>query len=118
MSSNVVIYHNPRCSKSRAAVEFLREKGVPYKEVLYLETPITSCEVEGLARVLGLHPLEFMRTKEKVFKELGLSKDDVRQPSEWFQIMADNPILIERPIVLRDGKARIGRPTESILEVL
>ncbi len=118
MSSNVVIYHNPRCSKSRAAVSLLQEKGVSFKEVLYLETPLTACEVAGLARVLDKHPLEFMRTGEKLFKELGLSRNDDRDEGQWFQIMADNPILIERPIVIKGGKARIGRPTEQILEVL
>lgn len=118
MSENVVIYHNPRCSKSRAAMKLLQEKGIEFKEVLYLENPITPCEIEGLAKALDLEPLQFIRTGEKVFKELGLSKKDVREPGEWFQIMADNPILIERPIVLKGAKARIGRPTEMILEVL
>lgn len=114
----MVIYHNPRCSKSRAAVALLEENGVAYQEVLYLEASLSACEVEGLGRVLGADPLEFMRTGEKVFKELGLSRNDVRQPDEWFQIMAENPILIERPIVLKGDQARIGRPTERILEVL
>lgn len=118
MSDNVVIYHNPRCSKSRAAIKLLQEKGIEFQEVLYLETPLTSCEVEGLAKALDLHPLEFMRTKENVFKELGLSKDDIREPGQWFQVMADNPILMERPIVVKGQKAHIGRPTEAILEVL
>jgi len=118
MNSNVVIYHNPRCSKSRAAVKLLQEKGVDFREVLYLETPPSACELEGLAKAMDLEPLQFMRTKEKVFKELGLSKKDVREPAKWFQIMADNPILIERPIVLKGDKARLGRPTERILEVL
>jgi len=118
MSANVVIYHNPRCSKSRAAVSLLQEKGIEFKEILYLDSPISACEVEGLGKALGLKPLEFMRTGEKVFKELGLSKDDDRQDAQWFEIMADNPILIERPIVLKGEKARIGRPTEQILEVL
>jgi len=118
MSDNVVIYHNPRCSKSRAAVKLLQEKGVEYKEVLYLENSISACELAGLSKVLDLEPLQFIRTGEKIFKELGLSKKDVREPDEWFQIMADNPILIERPIVLKGELARIGRPTERILEVL
>ena len=118
MSKNVVVYHNPRCSKSRAAVSLLQEKGIDFTEVHYLEIPISACEVEGLARALGLKPLEFMRTGEKSFRELGLSKKDERPDSEWFQIMAENPILIERPIVLKGGQARIGRPTEQILEVL
>lgn len=118
MTENVVIYHNPRCSKSRAALSLLQEKGIEFKEVHYLEGSLSTCEVEGLAKLLGMGPLEFMRTKEKVFQELGLSKDDIREDSEWFQIMADNPILIERPIVLKGEKARIGRPTEQILEVL
>jgi arsenate reductase (glutaredoxin) len=118
MSNNVVIYHNPRCSKSRAAVKLLEENGIAFREVLYLESALSACEIEGLANALGLQPLQFMRTKEKLFRELGLSRDDVREPSEWFQIMADNPILMERPIVLKGDTARIGRPTEKILEVL
>ena len=118
MSIEAVIYHNPRCSKSRAAMTLLEEKGVDFREVLYLEAGMSACEIEGLAGALGLQPLQFIRTKEKLFKELGLSRDDVRKPSEWFKIMAENPILMERPIVLKGDKARIGRPTERILEVL
>jgi len=114
----VVVYSNPRCSKSRAALALLAEKGISYREVHYLETPISPCELEGLANALGIEPLEFMRTKEKRFAELGLSRDDDRTRDEWFRIISENIILLERPIVVNGNKARIGRPTESILEIL
>jgi len=118
MSSDVVVYSNPNCSKSRATLALLEERGVSYREVRYLESHISPCELEGLANALGLEPLEFMRTSEKLFSELGLAKDDVRTRDQWFQIMSDNMILMERPIVVKGNTARIGRPTERILEIL
>jgi arsenate reductase (glutaredoxin) len=118
MGENVVIYHNPRCSKSRAALSLLKEQGESVREIRYLETPISPCELAALAKGMGLEPLQFMRTGEKVFTELGLTREDSRPREEWFQIMADHPILIERPIVVKGDKVRLGRPVDRILEIL
>ncbi len=114
----VTIYHNPRCSKSRQTLALLRERGLDVEIVEYLKTPPTVQELEGFCRRMGKQPLELIRQKEKRFQELGLSADDSRSSREWLQIVADNPILMERPIVVKGGKAAVGRPPEKILRIL
>lgn len=112
------IYHNPRCSKSRQALALLHERGEEPRVILYLQTPPTVAELDALSRAMKLEPLEFMRTGEKRFKELGLSTSDQRARKEWLRLMADNPVLIERPIVSRGEMAVLGRPPESVLSLL
>jgi arsenate reductase (glutaredoxin) len=112
------LYHNPRCSKSREALALLRGRGVEPEIVLYLETPPTVAELESLARALDLEPLAFMRTREPLFRELGLSRGDGRSRREWLELMARHPALIERPILVAEGRARLGRPPEAVLELL
>jgi len=114
----VTIYHNPRCSKSRQTLDLLQERGCQVEIIAYLENPPTVAELEMFCRKLGLQPLELIRRKEKRFAELGLSAEDVRSNSEWLQIMADNPILMERPIVVHDGQVALGRPPEKVLKIL
>ena len=114
----VIIYHNPRCSKSRQTLELLRERGCQVVVIEYLETPPTAAELETFCRRLGMQPLELMRRKEKLFTELGLSAEDARSNQEWLKIMADNPILIERPIVVHAGQVALGRPPEKVLKIL
>jgi len=116
--SNFTIYHNPRCSKSRQTLALLKEKGIEPEVIEYLKTPPSLNELQSIANLLGKEPLEWIRTGEKIFKELWLSKKDERSPDEWLKILADNPILIERPIVTTSDKAVLGRPPENVLEIL
>ncbi len=113
MADKTVIWHNPRCSKSRAALELLRENCCEPEIIEYLKTPPTADEIAQTLRLLKISPLQLMRTKELIFKELNLSND-----AECISAMAEHPILIERPVVIRGGQARLGRPPEVVLEIL
>ena len=112
------ILHNPRCSKSRQTLELLKEKGFDPEIILYLENPQSKEELKGVCQKLGKNPLEITRVKEPLFKKLGLSKNDNRSDEDWLGILAHNPKLIERPIVLHNHKAAVGRPPEKVLEIL
>ncbi len=112
------IYHNPRCSKSRQTLAILEEHGEEPEIVKYLETPPTEDELRKIVRMLGLSsPRELMRRKEKEYKELGLD-DESLSDDDLIRAMAAHPRLIERPIVIKDGKAALGRPPEKIIEIL
>ena len=103
----LTIYHNPRCSKSRKALETLTEKGNEVKIVEYLKTPLTKKELKNLLMKLNMKPLEVIRTNEEIFKKKFANKkfnDD-----EWIQILIENPILLQRPIVASEYKAEIMR---------
>ena len=113
---NVTIWHNPRCSKSRNAVALLEEQGVEAEVVKYLETPPSKDEIVEVLKMLGIFARELMRTKEDIYKELGLK--DVNDEDALIDAMVAHPKLIERPIVIKDGKAAIGRPIENIMEIL
>ena len=113
----VTIYHNPRCSKSRATLALLREQGIEPEIVEYLKDPPTRETLEQLLNMLGLEPLALMRTKEKEFRELGLEKDESDRDT-LIQAMLDHPRLMERPIVVKGRKAAVGRPPESVLDIL
>ncbi|MGB0513255.1 MAG: arsenate reductase (glutaredoxin), partial [Wenzhouxiangellaceae bacterium] len=113
----VIIYHNPRCSKSRATLALLRERGVEPQVIRYLDTPPDAAELGRIARKLGLPPRDMLRTGENVWKELGLDAASVDEHT-LLETMAANPILIERPIVVVGDRARIGRPPEQVLELL
>ena len=112
------LYHNPRCSKSRATLEALTEKGVTPEIIEYLDNPPTTEELDQICTLLNIEPLALIRTKENQFKELGLSKADTRPRQEWLQLMIQNPILIERPILVTETQAAIGRPLENILAII
>lgn len=112
------IYHNPRCSKSRETLKLLQGKGIDPVIIEYLKTPLSVAQLAQLGEALGKTPLEWMRVKEARFKELGLKKTDERDHSEWYAFMAENPILIERPIVEFGGRAELGRPPENVLRLL
>lgn len=112
-----VLYHNPRCSKSRAALALLQERGVDTEVVRYLETPPDEASLRELLGQLGMTPLELMRRGEARYRELGLKAADVSD-DDRVRAMAGNPILIERPIFIAGGKAVIGRPPERVLELL
>ncbi len=113
----VSIYHNPRCSKSRQTLALLEEKGVTPEVVLYLENPPSKEAIKSLVKKLGLASArEMMRVKENVYKELNLAAET--DEGALIAAMAENPILIERPIVVNGDKAAIGRPPENVLSVL
>ncbi|WP_373031313.1 arsenate reductase (glutaredoxin) [Sulfurovum sp.] len=114
--ANVTIWHNPRCGKSRDGVKLLEEKGIDAEVVKYLETPPTKEELVALLKMLGITARELMRTKEAVYKELNLK--EVTDEDQLIEAMVNNPKLIERPIVIKNGKAAIGRPIENIIELL
>lgn len=112
------IYHNPRCSKSRQTLALLKERGTEVEVIEYLEKPPSPEELAELCRGLDKSPLELVRVKEKRFAELGLSARDERPDEEWLRIMSENPVLIERPIVVADTGVALGRPPENVLELL
>lgn len=111
------IYHNPRCSKSRAAVEFLESQGIDFDLVKYLETPLSAKELTQIINKLGIKPEDLVRKKDKLFKELDLGEKSLSD-KEWIAVLEANPALIERPIVIHHDRAAIGRPIESIIELL
>ncbi len=113
---NVKIWHNPRCSKSRAAAALLEEKGVDAEVVKYLDNPPTKEELKEMLKMLAISARELMRTKEDIYKELDLKNEN--DEDKLIEAMVSNPKLIERPIVVKDGKAVIGRPIENIVELL
>ena len=114
--TKTTIWHNPRCSKSRQTLALLEENDVSPEVVLYLDTPPSTSELRKVLKMLGLAPRELMRKGESLYKELALA--EVEDNNALLQAMADNPKLIERPVVIRNGQARIGRPPESVLEIL
>ena len=113
----VAIYHNPRCSKSRATLELLEAQGVKPKVIEYLKTPPSAAELKAILKKLGLSPRDLVRKGEALFAELGL-KDRQLSDDRLITLMVANPILIERPIVVSGGKAAIGRPPEKVVEIL
>lgn len=114
---SVKIYHNPRCSKSRQTLQLLEEKGLQPEVVEYLKAAPSKTELESVLALLRLNPRELMRKGEAIYKELQLG-DDALSDDQLIDAMLQHPILIERPIVLANGKAAIGRPPESVLDIL
>lgn len=114
---NMTIYHNPRCSKSRAALALLEEHGIKPAVVRYLETPPSVAELRRIAALLGISPREMIRTGEQEYRDNGLDDPDLGE-EQLLQAMHDHPRLIERPIVVTSDAARIGRPPERVLEII
>ena len=112
------IYHNKKCSKSRATLELLKNKGLDPTIIEYLKNPPTVDELEEIITKLNIHPKQLIRFKENKAKELGISTGDKLTNEQWITILAKNPNLIERPIVLTAKGAVIGRPPENVLKVL
>ncbi|OWF76209.1 arsenate reductase (glutaredoxin) [Yersinia frederiksenii] len=114
----VTIYHNPRCTKSRETLALLEQHGIKPQVVLYLDTPPSVTALKELLQQLGFSDArQLMRTKEDLYKTLNLADKALTQ-DQLLQAMSENPKLIERPIVVYQGKARIGRPPEQVLEIL
>ena len=112
------IYHNQKCSKSRASLDLLHSKGLKPTIIEYLKNPPTKDELEEIIIKLKIHPKQLIRFKEDKAKELGISAGDQLTNEQWVTIMAKNPDLIERPIVITATGAMIGRPPENVLKVL
>jgi arsenate reductase len=111
------IFHNPRCSKSRATLALLQERGIEPEISLYLESPPNADELGAILQKLGLTARELMRKGEAEFREQGLADESLTE-QQLIAAMVANPRLIERPIVLANGRAAVGRPPESILDIL
>ena len=112
----LVLYHNPRCSKSRAAKALLEERGVAFETVEYLKTPPTRAELETLQRKLGTPPSAWIRRGEDAYGQAGLSEASAE--SELLDAIAAHPILLERPILAGSGRAVVARPPERVLELV
>ncbi|NDO79426.1 arsenate reductase (glutaredoxin) [Citrobacter sp. NCU1] len=118
MSDTVKIYHNPRCSKSRETLSLLKSNGVEPDVVLYLESPADAATLRELLRMLGMSSArELMRQKEDLYASLNLADSQLSEAA-LIQAMVENPKLMERPIVVANGQARIGRPPEQVLDIV
>jgi len=109
------IYHNPRCSKSRKTLAIIREKGEEVEIVEYLNNPPNKIELIEVLKKLGMKPEHIIRKGEAIYKENYKGKSYTDE--EWIEIMANNPILMERPIVVKDNKAVMGRPPENVIDL-
>lgn len=114
---SVVIYHNPKCTKSRQTLALLEARGITPKVVDYLKTPPTKAELERILKLLKIDPRVLMRRKEPEYKQARLDNPTLTRAA-LVQAMRNHPNLIERPIVLANGKAAIGRPPENVLKIL
>ena len=117
MSDSTTIFHNPRCSKSRAAMDLLTDKGIQAYVVKYLETPPDKESLENILDMLGIEPRELMRKGEQAYKDNNMADESLTR-DQLIDAMLKFPNLIERPIVIKDGKAAIGRPIENIIDIL
>lgn len=113
----VTIWHNPRCSKSRATLSLLEDKGIEPEIVRYLDEAPSADEIREVLDKLGMSACDLIRTGEDAYKQLNLS-DPALSEDELIEAMAENPILIERPVVIKGDKAALGRPPEQVLEIL
>lgn len=112
----ITIYHNPRCRKSREGLELLRNSKKEFEVREYLKQPLTEEELEVLLRKLGMAPIELVRTQEKLWKENYKDKD--LSDHELIRIMSEHPKLIQRPVIVKDHSAVIGRPAENVEKLL
>lgn len=111
------IFHNPRCSKSRATLQLLQDNGYEPEVVLYLESPPGRKELETILASLRLNARDLMRKSEQEYQQLGLDRDSLSE-DELLTAILNHPRLMERPIVVHNGRAAIGRPPESVLGIL
>lgn len=115
--SELTLYHNPRCSKSRGALELLEARGLAPTVVRYLETPPSAAELRELLAKLGMNARQLLRTGEEEYQTLGLADTSLSE-EQLIEAMATHPRLIERPILIVGDKAVVGRPPEKVLEIL
>jgi len=114
---SITIYHNPKCSKSRQTLKLLQEQGINPVTIEYLKNPPTVEKLKEILSLLGVSPRDLMRKKEDEYKELDLANSKLSD-KDLIDFMVKHPILIERPIVLANGKAALGRPPEQVLNIL
>ena len=117
MSESIVIYHNPRCSKSRQTLALIRDRGVEPEIVEYLKTPLDREALQDLLRVLGMTARDLVRSGEAPYRELGLAEPDTSE-DDLIAAIAAHPILMQRPVVRRGGRAVVGRPPERVADLL
>ena len=115
--TDLTLYHNPRCSKSRGALELLEARGLTPTVVRYLDTPLDAAQIEALLKKLGISARQLLRTGEDEYKTLNLA-DSSLSDAQLIDAMAAHPKLIERPILVAGDRAIIGRPPENVLEIL
>ena len=111
----ITIYHNPRCGKSRETLKLLEDCGEEFEIVEYLKNPPSKERLKEISTLLGLEPVDFVRKKETLFQEKYANQD--LSEDDWLTVLSTNPILIERPIVVKGDKAVIGRPPENVKEL-
>lgn len=114
---SVIIYHNPRCGKSRQTLQLLQQQGIEPEIIEYLKTPPSAQQLDDILQQLDMEPRELMRKKEAEYKANGLDDASLDRQA-LITAMINNPILIERPIVIANGKAALGRPPEAVLAIL
>ena len=112
---SIIIYHNPRCSKSRKTLEYIKDKNINPIIKLYLEEDITEKEIKNIVKMLGIKPIELIRQQEEEFKDY---KNKDLNDEEVFNLLIKCPKLIERPIVVSDNRAILGRPPEKVLDII
>ena len=115
--ADVTIYQKPTCSTCRQAVQLLKESGKPFTAINYYEKPFTKGQLKSLLKKARLSPKDILRTKEDIYKELGLAKKNLSD-DEWLEVMVAHPDLIQRPIVEKGEKVILARPAESVKELL
>src|ERR1044072_6179207 len=117
MSDKITVYEKPTCTKCREMDKFLRESGVDFDKVNYYFEPLSEEKLRELIKKMGINPRELLRTSESIYRELGLSKQDLSD-DEIIALMVEHPDLMQRPIVERGDRAVLGRPTENVKPLL
>ncbi len=113
----LILYHNPKCSKSREAKALLEERGLRPQVIEYLETPPSASELDAILKKLGMEPRQLLRTKEPAYTQADLADPRLTR-AQIIEAMVSHPILIERPILVNGSRAALGRPPERVLEIL
>ena len=117
MHTKIIVYHNPHCSKSRQTLQLLHERGIQPEIIEYLKHPPSPLQLKNILRLLNMAPRDFMRKKEQQYKDLSLD-DAALSADDLIAAMVKYPALMERPVVLANGKAAVGRPPENVLGIL
>ena len=112
-----IIYHNPRWSKSRESVKILDEKNINYDIINYINEGLSKSALKNICKLLNVEPIQIIRTSDKNYKELNISLSETNN-DELINVIVKNPKILQRPIIINENKARIGRPPEKILEIL
>ena len=112
---DTIVYHNARCSKSREVCHLLQEKKITFKTIEYLKTPLTEIQLRSILKKLGMKAEDIVRKKELLYEKK--YKNKKRTEEQWIKVLAQNPLLIERPIVVNGHRAVIGRPPNHVLEI-